>query len=246
MSKVVEKQPTRRSVRRVAERLWRIGAIPCKSIRQTHCTIQTIAIFWVSISGQKANLGFCNHSVECFPCISLLKSIADHENHPRFLPEEPFIRAQSCLVNGAVVGHCQRRKLTEQHPVSDNANDRQQDDPANPGQQRCRPQNHRFVERISGHGHDGDRHDHCEDGNEKRESHDHSRNGARTEYDRCTFAKVRSFGLLAIHSLFAFLVNFVNRGHDSRRHFNLKRFLAARTNHRPPRWSIVLSTSCWQ
>ncbi|MDZ4851244.1 MAG: sialidase family protein, partial [Pirellulaceae bacterium] len=34
-SKVEEKQPTRRSVRRVAERLWRIGAIPCKSIRLT-------------------------------------------------------------------------------------------------------------------------------------------------------------------------------------------------------------------
>ncbi|MDZ4852164.1 MAG: hypothetical protein SGI77_22985, partial [Pirellulaceae bacterium] len=30
-----------------------IGAIPCKSIRQTHCTIQTIAIFWVSISDSK-------------------------------------------------------------------------------------------------------------------------------------------------------------------------------------------------
>jgi len=85
MSKVEEKQPTRRSVRRVAERLWRIGAIPCKSIRQTHCTIQTIAIFWVSISDQKANLSFCNHSVQCFPCISRLKSIADHENHPQFL-----------------------------------------------------------------------------------------------------------------------------------------------------------------
>jgi len=90
MSKVEEKQPTRRSVRRVAERLWRFGAIPCKSIRQTHCTIQTIAIFWVSISDQKANLGFCNHSVQCFPCISRLKSIADHENHPQFLPEEPI------------------------------------------------------------------------------------------------------------------------------------------------------------
>jgi len=93
MSKVEEKQPTGRSVRRVAERLWRIGDIPCKSIRQTHCTIQTIAIFWVSISEQKANLGFCNHSVQCFPCISRLKSIADHENHPQFLPEEPlFLR----------------------------------------------------------------------------------------------------------------------------------------------------------
>ncbi|MDZ4853002.1 MAG: hypothetical protein SGI77_27255, partial [Pirellulaceae bacterium] len=33
--------------------------------------------------------GFCNHSVQCFPCISRLKSIADHENHPQFLPEEP-------------------------------------------------------------------------------------------------------------------------------------------------------------
>ncbi|MDZ4848932.1 MAG: peroxidase family protein, partial [Pirellulaceae bacterium] len=29
--------------------------------------------------------GFCNHSVQCFPCISRLKSIADRENHPQFL-----------------------------------------------------------------------------------------------------------------------------------------------------------------
>ncbi|MDZ4849614.1 MAG: ankyrin repeat domain-containing protein, partial [Pirellulaceae bacterium] len=36
----------------------------------------------------KANLGFCNHSVQCFPCISRLKSIADHENHPQILPED--------------------------------------------------------------------------------------------------------------------------------------------------------------
>jgi len=92
MSKVEEKQATRRSVRRVAERLWRIGAIPCKSIRQTHCTIQTIAIFWVSISDQKANLGFCNHSVQCSPCISRLKSIADHENHPQFLRKSLIYR----------------------------------------------------------------------------------------------------------------------------------------------------------
>ncbi|MDZ4849266.1 MAG: hypothetical protein SGI77_08225, partial [Pirellulaceae bacterium] len=28
---------------------------------------------------------FCNHSVSCFSWILLLKSIADHENHPQFL-----------------------------------------------------------------------------------------------------------------------------------------------------------------
>jgi len=49
-----------------------------------------------------------------------------------------FARDESYLVNGAVVGHRQRRKLTEQHPVSDHAGDRQKRDPANPGYQRSK------------------------------------------------------------------------------------------------------------
>ncbi|MDZ4848688.1 MAG: hypothetical protein SGI77_05300, partial [Pirellulaceae bacterium] len=42
--------------------------------------------------------GFCNHSVQCFPCISRLKSIADHENHPQFRRKSHKTKLE--LING--------------------------------------------------------------------------------------------------------------------------------------------------